>query len=143
MRVYNVTVTEKQLRVLRDATELLTRIGLGQWREIIDWMPLEKGISSEDLNEIGQILSKYTEKSVDGYSSYIGIHNARDFAKISDDLYQVFRHRLSWDHAKDNNLTNEDGSRNWADMLSVYYDDPMKYSYEPFAIVKELHNEKE
>lgn len=143
-KVYNIEVNEEQLRILIQATDLLSRIGMGQWQEIIGYLPLDEyGFPYSAIEEINWILSKYTKNNVNGYHSSIGINNTKENIKISHDLYQVLRYRSSWDYAIENSLTNLDGTRNWANMLQVQYDEPMKCSeITPLAKIEQI-KEKE
>ncbi|MFO0006449.1 MAG: hypothetical protein ACK559_35540, partial [bacterium] len=77
MKTYNLTITEKQARALVDATDLLQRVQLGQWREIQDNLPLQKPIDYEELHQdmslIGAILSKHMIDGIDGGASSLGV----------------------------------------------------------------------
>ena len=51
------------------------------------------------------------------------------------DLHQVIRHRLSWDRAIAEGVT--DGTkREWPAMMQTWYDEPAKYSEEPLATME-------
>ncbi len=90
MKTYNLTITEKQARALVDATDLLQRVQLGQWREIQDNLPLQKPIDytefHQDMKIIGAILSKHMIDGIDGGASSLGV-GQRHLTKCKDTLY--------------------------------------------------------
>ena len=50
-KTYTLTITEEQARALQYATDVLQRVQLGQWREIINWLPLKNPIDYEELHQ--------------------------------------------------------------------------------------------
>lgn len=101
--MYKITVTKKQAEVICAAVELITRLGIGQWREIMEYLPLKRDYETyhEDLDIIGKFISRHTIDGVDGWRSSLSIHYHKvdERSKVGLDLYQVLRHRLSWDKA--------------------------------------------
>ena len=64
--------------------------------------------------------------------SILGIGSADATERTAWDLHAVIRHRLAWDRAKAEGVT--DGTkREWPAMMQVSYDEPMKHSEEPLA----------
>jgi hypothetical protein len=52
-------------------------------------------------------------------------------------MYQVIRHRLSWDRAvEDGTIASPDAPRDWSKMLGVNYDEPMRTGPEPLAKIE-------
>jgi len=102
-KTYNIKVDEKQLAILRDACDLIARLGIGQWREIINELPFQDDVNwtqfHQELDIIGARISKYTKDNVDGYASNLGIYNedVRERARTAWDMHQVFRHRIAHD----------------------------------------------
>ncbi len=140
MKTYNLTITEKQARALVDATDLLQRVQLGQWREIQDNLPLQKPIDYEEFHQdmriIGAILSKHMIDGIDGGASSLGIGNKNlpESNGILYDLHCVIRHKLSWERAVEQNvIESEDSERKWPEMIGVNFDPPMKWGTEPLA----------
>ncbi|NCA90582.1 MAG: hypothetical protein EOM92_17290 [Gammaproteobacteria bacterium] len=68
----------------------------------------------------------------------VGRHESADQAF---ELYRALRHQLAWDYARDHHLTNPDGSRNWAQMMGVDYDEPIRYTQQPLASIKRLEED--
>jgi hypothetical protein len=139
-KTYTLTITEKQARALEDATDLLQRVQLGQWREIEDNLPLKKPIDYEelraDLKIIGALLSKHMVGNIDGYASSLGIGNENlpESNGILYDLHCVIRSKLSWERAVEMGIIeSEDSPRKWPEMMTVNYDPPMKWGDEPLA----------
>ena len=126
---YTLTITHSQARTLSTACEVLARLGMGQSKDAFDCLPLRKDIDwsawHDDMEQISRILSKHMPGGID-------ISNADEEARTARDLHAVIRHRLAWDRAKAEGVT--DGTkREWPAMMQVSYDEPMKYSEEPLA----------
>jgi len=139
---YQVTLTKNQAQVLMVATEVLARLGIGQFRDALRHLPLSEYSPPgwhEALDTIGCILSQFTKDNVDGYRSSLGIHNSKtgEDSKIAWDLYQVLRHHLSWEDAvAEGKVESMNGRRNWDTMMTVNYDEPMVSSLEPLAKIE-------
>lgn len=143
---YTLTVTAKQAAVISQACELLTRLSLGQWHEFIRHMPGDAFCHSIELeDELRPIMEEWlachpigkNEVVIDGWRSNLGIGSpdVSSEAKVAFDLHQVIRHRLAWDKAVADGIT--DGqTRDWSRMMIVDYDDPMRYGTEPLATME-------
>ena len=143
MKKYKVELTELQLSTLSIASEILARLGIGQWRDAFEWLPKRSDMDwpdyHDDIDAIGKIISKYTSGRVDGYRSSLGINHAdvSSTSKIAWDLYQSFRHELAWDRAVEYGyIESRESPRNWDEMLGVHYDEPFKTSEEPLAKIE-------
>lgn len=140
-KTYNVQMTEKQMQATSVALEVFARLGIGQFRDALDRLPLKDGVRHgwhDDMDEIGSLLSKYMVGNIDGGRSSLGISDPRtdESAKVAWDLHQVLRRRLSWEKAVEEGIVPDiDSPRKWPEMFGVYYDDPMKTSREPLATV--------
>ena len=126
---YTLTITERQARTLSMACEVLARLGMGQFKDALDHLPeadqRDWSAWHDDMEQISRILSKHMPGGID-------ISNADEEARTAWDLHAVIRHRLAWDRAKAEGVT--DGTkREWPAMMQVSYDEPMKYSEEPLA----------
>jgi len=137
-KTYTLTITEKQAKAIQDATDLLQRVQLGQWREIEDYLPLRYPVDytnlHEDMRLIGQILSRYMIAGIDGGVSSLGIGHPSlpEDNGILYDLHCVIRHKLSWERAVEQGVVeSEDSERKWPEMMTVNYDPPMKWGDEP------------
>lgn len=136
MTTYTLTLTEDQAQTLAFACEVLARLGMGQYKDALDHLPMRDNIDwsawHDDMRAIGMILSKHMPMGIDGYRSNLGIHKASSESRLAWDLYQVIRHRLAWDRAVARGVT--DGkTRNWNEMLGVNYDESCKTSEETLA----------
>jgi hypothetical protein len=139
-KTYTLTITEKQAQAICEATDLLQRVQLGQWREIEDYLPLRSPVDytnlHEDIRLIGQILSRYMVNGIDGGASslWIGHPSLPEDNGILYDLHCVIRHKLSWERAVEQGVVeSEDSERKWPEMMTVNYDPPMKWGDEPLA----------
>ena len=133
---YTLTLTHTQARTVSTACEVLARLGMGQFKDAFDCLPLRKDMDwsawHDDMEQISRILSKHMQGGIDGIRSSTGISNASEEARSAMDLHQVIRHRLSWDRAIAEGVT--DGTRReWPAMMQTWYDKPAKYSEEPLA----------
>ena len=144
-KTYTLTITEEQAKVIEHSTELLSRIMGGQWREVLDWLPLQKEIDWEeyhnDVNIMTAILSKHMIDGIDGWSSSFGVGSSKvhRYHDIAWDLHQVVRHKLSWEGAVERGvIENEDSPRNWTEMMTVNCDTPIKFGPEPLAKMERI-----
>lgn len=142
MRKYKLTLTEEQARLLSIAMETFARLGAGQWREAFRNLPIKEDVNwtewNEDLDYIGDVISKHLKDNVDGWRKSLSIHSISEESKIAWDIHQVVRKRLAWERAIEKSVVeSHDSPRNWIDMLTVDYDDPMKVSECPLATIEE------
>lgn len=141
MTDYTLKITKEQAQILSEATEVLARLCLGQIRFALDYLPTREFRPdgwNEDADRIEEILHKYL-------SGHDG--QRPDISRIrsaSWDLYQVIRHRLSWDYAIEHGIVESaDSKRNWSRMITVNFDEPMKTSDEPLAKITRITMEDE
>ena len=145
MKTYTLTITEEQARALQYATDVLQRVQLGQWEEIVDWLPLKKPTDytklHEDRRTIGKILSEHMVEQIDGYGSSLGIGHP-DLPKnngVLYDLYCVIRRKLAVERAVEEGLIeNENVSRNQMP-ITVDFDTPMKWGDQPLAKMERIN----
>lgn len=144
-KTYILTITESQAQSLSAACDLLQRVQLGQWRQIIDWLPLQKPIDYDELRQdekiIGDILSKHMIGNINDFESSLGIGH-KDLPNnngVLYDLHCVIRKKLSWERAVEQGIIeSEDSPRKWPEMIQTYYDDPMKWGTEPLAKMERI-----
>jgi hypothetical protein len=144
MKTYTLTITEKQARALMDATDLLQRVQLGQWREIEDNLPLQKPIDYQELRDdfqiIGAILSKHMIDNIDGGASSLGVGHPDlpESNGILYDLHRVIRRKLSVERAVENGIIeNENVSRNEMP-ITVDFDTIMMWGTEKLATMERV-----
>lgn len=145
-KTYTLTITEEQARALQYATDVLQRIQLGQWREIVDWLPIQKPIDYNELHQdqriIGAILSKHMIDNIDGGASSLGVGHP-DLPKSNGvlyDLYCVIRRKLAVERAVEEGLIeNENVSRNQMP-ITVDFDTPMKWGDQPLAVMERVND---
>jgi hypothetical protein len=69
----------------------------------------------------------------------VGSSKVHRYHDIAWDLYQVVRHKLSWEGAVERGvIESEDSPRNWSEMMTVNYDTPMKFGTEPLAKMERI-----
>lgn len=145
-KTYTITLTEKQLRAISDATDLLQRVQLGQWREAVDNLPIDyKTVNwdefHQDMNEIAKILSKHMVDGINGTNSSLGVGNEKlpESNSILYEIHRVIRHKLSWEKAVEEGIVeSEESPRNWSKMMTVNFDEPMKYSNQPLPKIERI-----
>jgi hypothetical protein len=144
MKTYTLTITEKQARALMDATDLLQRVQIGQWREIEDNLPLQKPIDYQELRDdfqiIGVILSKHMIDNIDGGASSLGVGHPElpESNGILYDLHRVIRRKLSVERAVENGIIeNENVSRNEMP-ITVDFDTIMMWGTEKLATMERV-----
>lgn len=147
MKTYKLTVNENQLKAISYALDCLQRVELGQWREIIDHLPLKKPIDYQELHQderiIGAILSKHMIDGIDGSASSLGIgHPALpEDNGVLYDLYCVIRNKLAWERAVEQGIVESENSpRKFPEMMTVDYDSPMKWGNEPLAKIEKVND---
>lgn len=143
---YTVTLNEKHLQAISDATDITQRIQLGQWREMVDILPIDhKNVDWEefhnDMDEIGRLLSKHMVDGINGTNSSLGVGSEKlpESNSILYEIHRCIRNKLSWEKAvEDGIVESEDSPRKFPQMMTVNYDEPMKYSYEPFIQIERI-----
>lgn len=140
-KLYTIRINKSQLETLSSATEVLSRLGIGQFIFVLDWLPFAKGqcISHDDQIYFSERLAPLMVHQIDGYRSSLGIHGEEtpEFAKIAWDLHQVFRHRLAWERAVEKGIVDSiNATRKWPEMIGVDYDEPLHASEEHLASIK-------
>lgn len=141
-KIYRLTINERQAQTISKACEVLARLGMGQLDDALRELPMRGGIEWErwhdDVRSVGQILSAHMPGNIDGHSLRLGIHSEKvsEDSQIAWDLYQVIRHRIAWDRATADGIT--DGTvRAWdKGMMSVIFDKPMKVSTQPLGKIE-------
>ena len=111
--MYNLKINEHQAEVLERALDLFSRIGMGQFKELLRTFELNKLRSYSDDNylkivdQIKRLLDDIhillTELSPSGYFGITSNKIDDDF-RVAFDIYQVIKHRLSWDRVPDGRI---------------------------------------
>lgn len=148
MSDYTLTLTQRQLETLQEALDTYSRLGIGQWRQAFERLPLRQKDPSfnwahwhDFLDDVGFQIRGFTKQRVDGYQSSLGIHSREisESAQIAWDLHQTIRNRLSWDRAIEQGIVESlDSPRNWREMMGVSYDEPLPTSDQPLAKLERL-----
>ncbi len=131
---YTLTLTERQLRLIDAACETCARAALGQVGDVLRFCRDRHGTPIYTWERMRAIedLVKPAMGLAPNESFRIG-HG--DEADTLWDLHQVLRHRLAWDAAYAAGRIKPGAPRNWADMLSHDFDEPLRYGPEPLATV--------
>lgn len=132
---YTLHLNATQAATISKACEVLARLGMGQFRDALECLPTTEFCPPgwhEDMEGIAHILKKHTTIMY-GVGSYHSISSQKtsEQSKVAWDVYQVTRHRLSWDKAQAEGHPGEGKASppTW----TVNFDNPMKTSKEPLA----------
>ena len=120
MNYYTVKLSENQLKLISEATDLLQRVQLGQWREIEDSLPLQNPVNWDefhnDMKIIGEILSKHLVGNINGLNSSLGVGN-ENLPKSNGvlyDLHRCIRYKLAMEKAVEQGIIESESSpRKW------------------------------
>jgi hypothetical protein len=128
LATYTLHLNEAQARTISHACEVLARLGMGQFKDALECLPLKEFCPDgwhEDMEGIAHILKKHTTifSGVGAYHA-IGSNKTSNASKTAWDLYQVVRYRLAWDAQPEGNP------------MSVMFDQPHKTSPEPLAWIE-------
>lgn len=122
MTKYKIELNEEQVNTLIKALDLYSRIGLGQFHEILDWQfNWNKNISYENDNYICEqldlikfILTDFSSNEYRGICS----PDTPERCKVAFDIQQVVRYCQAWHNNPKGDIT-------------VNYDEPMVCSNQP------------
>ena len=134
LTTYTLHLNATQAATISLACEVLGRLGMGQFKDALECLPTREFCADgwhEDMDAIGHILKKYSPIWGMGTGHGISHRETTETSKVAWDLYQVTRHRLSWDTAQESGHPGECNAPppTW----TVNYDKPMKTSKEPLA----------
>lgn len=138
--VFTVTVNERQARVIEQALDLHTRLGLGQVREVIDYLPTlrcperdgDKPIKAdrEVLIDLCSDITHALGFHGFGHSYGVGHPNVPAAAMIAYDLGAVMRNAI--------HSLRTDADKHY----SVWGNKPLHYGSEPLAVVEVKKEQK-
>lgn len=141
MKTYQVTMNEKQVMLLSYVSECTSRWLAGQPDMMIEMLGNKDGKMAfqdhEDKDAVCNLIKK--QMGVTNGSSW-NMPKSED-TNLLWDIYQVFRHRISWDKAIEKGIIKEGESRNFSEMFGVNYDDPMRRGGEFLCTIKEIKEE--
>jgi len=131
---YQLEITENQAQIIENALDFYSRIQMGQFDELISNFssPLYKDLlkNNPDYDKLKFYINELKkeilpELSINSFYS-IGNKSRPDSSRISFDLIQVIRYRLSWDKYPEGGI-------------GVNFDKPMKFSTtESLAKIKKI-----
>lgn len=128
-KTYTLHINAAQARVISTACEVLARLGMGQFRDALEHLPLRDTFPPgwhDDMDVIAHILKKHTTNMIGtGHHHGIGGSKTSEASKTAWDLYQVVRHRLAWD-------ANPEGNP-----MRVDFDQPYKTGLQPLAFLEQ------
>lgn len=127
---YQLTVTAEQAQVLSDACELMARLRIGQFYDIV-WKVFPETLGSEKIDHefvrglFDRIAFELRDKP--GHSGSDA--DWSEPCKVAWDLHQVVRHRLAWDKTPEGNSMN------------VHFDEPMPRGLGKLAQIENVEGE--
>jgi hypothetical protein len=132
VRKYNITVDEHQARILVAALDLYTRIGIGQFTEIVRVYNYEWKTPVPVVDRLVDAMNAAKQVIGFGPGASYGIHSpdVHDVFRRAYDIQCVIRHRLAFDR------TPEGG-------LGVDFDTPRQIGELPLPTIKEEEEEEQ
>ncbi len=133
---YVLTVTDKQLYIIRDACELLARLHLGQFESAVDevrmWNDNVATGAGWDARAVCPNIKSALFPTL-SHNGYFGIRNETvpDRARVAFDIYQIARYRLAWDR----------WDQKGGDTYAVQFQTPHQLGEEPLADCERLSTE--
>jgi len=136
-RTYTLSLTEHQLRLIDAACEACSRVAMGQWGDVLHFCHDRHGapIFTWELVQSIEDLTKPRMGLAKNESFVVGRLAEAD---ILWDIHQVVRYRLAWDAAYATGRITPGQPRQWAEMLSRDFDEPLRYGSEPLATVSQV-----
>ena len=133
-----LTITESEGYTINNCLELYYRLAMGQFDFVLDGLvPIEKwlklGIDRySDYGYTDLRLRLFPE--LPGLTCYHAIRSNKipKEAQIACDIYQIIRHRLSWDRV------GNPEKRDWSTMGGVNFDEPHNISDYPFCKIRKI-----
>lgn len=97
---YTITLTGKQARMIANACDLVARLGLGQWREALPYLPLKDRIGTYAAEKsVWPSLRPFLDEDLQVPNTNYGVGSDKS-VPLSDDYRMIDRiiaHRLAWD----------------------------------------------
>lgn len=124
---YQITVSEKQARIISSALDIYSRIQGGQFAKVLDRFEW-KELSNDEKKRIEYMLTdlKCMLTGVEG-NGYIGIGQISEDGRIAYDIHQVIRHCLAHNTKPTPNSWTE-----W----TVDFDKPSQYGSETLCEIE-------
>jgi hypothetical protein len=124
MPKYNLTLSQKQAEVLVRALDLYSRIGIGQFEEVLDVYDRELKLDYERRERFRVKLNQAKNEAGHPSNGSYGISSpeVRDEFRVSYDIQQVVRNKLAL-------VRNPEGG------ITVDFDTPRAIGKEPLATI--------
>lgn len=130
---YQITVNEKQARIISNALDVCSRLQGGQFDTVLNRFSW-KELDVEERNKIREMLTdlKCMLTGVER-NAYLGIGQISDDGQIAYDIHQVVRHALA--------VNSDFSPTNWSNW-TVDYNEPLQHGSEPLCHVKGIKEKK-
>lgn len=124
--MYKITLNKEQAELLVKALDLFSRVGCGQWEEILRHPTLAKRIMQSKTGSPVREARAYIDsakKIITGFDGGVseGITTADEPNQVAYDMLQVLQHRLDRDANRENGI----GVRNYLIEPTQWSDSPM------------------
>jgi len=108
--MYNLKITKEQAEILVKALDLYSRIGIGQFEEILKHPTWQRRIFSDkmsytSLDEARYFLDNVRQIITGQRHGGIGITVSEEHNRIAYDILQVIQHKLAWDDKPEGDTT--------------------------------------
>jgi len=123
--MYKLTVTQAHVKLMIEALDLYSRVGCGQYQEVLNTFGRLFKVPNEKREALGKACREIKEGLTDLSDGYYSItsNETPEKAKISYELMKVLMHKIAWEeHPEGGHLH--------------IFDGPMKITKEPLATIK-------
>ena len=100
---YKIELDEEQLNVIQESLDFYSRIGMGQFNEMIGpkYSDFQERLRLNGDYVEAEVLIRQLKKKLTGldHNQFYSIASPRSprYCKIAWEIYQTFRYRISWD----------------------------------------------
>ncbi len=134
---YTLTLTNKHLAIIQEALNLYFRLGIGQVTDLkqhleANTLRITTGTDRCDVEDALYVLDKRL--------AGCGITNATDRVRDACFIHDVIRHKLAWDDAIEQGITDSYDNRIWPEMFQVWFDKPTNYGTLPAIEINKVED---
>lgn len=101
MKKVKLTLTERQACILRDALDIYSRIGIGQFDKVVDTYDRNGMMTPQQREDVEKLFKSAKIVCGHTHNGSFGIHNplVNDTFRKAFDINQVLRNKIAWSRA--------------------------------------------
>lgn len=102
---YTLTVTERTLRTISEACDLMSRVGMGQLEYVADHAPCRETENRSGYRDLRDKLRELRSLATGlPGGQYQAMHATSPEARICYGVHQVIRHQLAWERKPEGDI---------------------------------------